>query len=406
MSLLNFTCLINVSDDSVFDFAWVVDLPTDPSGNNLTAVGYSIAVIVTLFFLIGVPWNLFVICTIVRKKLYSNPTIMSLLNLAITNLLFGLLVMPFNIITGFSGEYLFGSTDKVRCHVCQTGILLVVLPWVSIYTTTLMSIDRFIYLKRPMKYSTLITPKRMLIVIVIIWILCIIVSLPPLFGFGEVKFSYQVSTCAPFVVGMTHVAPNYFYIVFLTAILLIPLICLFVMYISVVVIIRKSILAKYQRSVAINQDAQGAENLTSIANQKKAAQLRLARLFAAIFTANLITWLPITVLALTGAIGGTEHIPNFMYTSAYLSFLSETVIHPVLESALIREVRMIISGYLKYWKEKMKCCQCKRETIACTSSLSASGNEVDLTNLSSKTIRVNVNSLLDHPDKPPSPESA
>ena len=372
MSIFNFSCLRNVSDDSVTDLAWVVDYPNDFSASNLRAIGYFTSVIVTLFFLIGVPWNLFIICTIVRKKLYySNPTIVLLLNLAITNFLLGLFVMPFNIITGFSGEYLFGSTDKVRCHVCQTGILLIVLPWVSIHTITLMSIDRFIYLKRPMKYGTLITQKRMLASVAIIWILCVILSLPPFFGFGEIKFAYQVSTCVPYVMGKTHVMQNFFYIVFLTAEALIPLTCLFVMYIIVVYIIRKSILVKFRRSVAMNQDTQGAENLNSIVNEKKVAQLRLVRLFTAIFTANLITWLPIVVLALIGVIAGTRHIPVAVYTFAYLSVLSETVIHPVLEAALIKEVRVILLGYLKYWKEKMKCCHCRRETIACKSSLSA-----------------------------------
>ena len=159
MSLHNFSCFQNVSKDSVTETGWIVDHPDDPIFD-LKGNGYATSVIVSLIFLTGVPWNLFVIRTIVRKKLYdNNPTIMLLLNLAITNLLLGLLVMPFNIITGFSGEYLFGNNDIDRCHVCQTGVFLIILPWLSVHTISLMSFDRFVYLKWPLNYAILITPK-------------------------------------------------------------------------------------------------------------------------------------------------------------------------------------------------------------------------------------------------------
>ncbi len=183
--------------------------------------GYATSAIVSLIFLIGVPWNMLVICTIVKKRLYSNPTIMLLLNLAITNLLLGLLVMPLNIIAGFAGEYLFGKTDAIRCHVCQTGVFLILLLWVSIHTLSLMAVDRFIFLKRPLDYKVLVTPKRMLVAI-IIWIICTVVSIPPLFGFGEIKFSFTVSTCVPNLVGMTHMAPNYYYYTLLLVAGLLP----------------------------------------------------------------------------------------------------------------------------------------------------------------------------------------
>ena len=190
MSLFNFSCLRNVSQDSITEISWIVDHPDDPDFDT-RGNGYATAVIVSLIFLTGLPWNLFVICTIVRKKLYSNPTIMLLLNLAIANLLLCLLVLPFNIITGFSGEYLFGNSDTVWCHVCQAGVLVIVLPMVSVHTITLMSVDRFIYLKRPLKYSVLITPNRMLAAIVIIWVICTAISLPPLFGFGAIVYSHM-----------------------------------------------------------------------------------------------------------------------------------------------------------------------------------------------------------------------
>ena len=349
MSLLNFSCLRNVSQDFVTDIGWIVDHPDDPD-SDLKGNGYATAVIVSLFFLTGVPWNLFVIVTIMMKKLYSSPTLMLLLNLAITNLLICLLVMPFNIITGFSGEFLFGDTDAVRCRVCQTSVVLVILPWVSMHTIALMSVDRFIYLKKPLKYSTWITPKRMLCVIVTIWILCTVMSIPPLFGFGEIKFTYTFSACSPYLVGRTHIAPNFYYILLLTAEAIVPITSLFIMYFCVMYIIRKSMFARFQRSAEVTQADTEGDVKTKIAKEKIKSQLRLARVFGAIFTANMLTWLPMVALALTGAIARTA--PTILYNITYLSFLSQTVIHPILEVVLIRDMREIITSCVNCCRRK------------------------------------------------------
>ena len=99
---------------------------------------------------------------------------------------------------------------------------------------------------------------------------------------------------------------------------------------------------------------QGTEGMaTRIANEKRNSQLRLARLFGAIFTANMLTWLPMVALALTGAVVDPLNISTAMYSFAYLSFLSETVIHPILEAFLIKEARETLSGYLSCCKRKI-----------------------------------------------------
>ena len=356
MSLVNFSCLRNVSKDSVTEIGWIVDHPDDPNTDTVGA-GYATSVLVSLIFLTGVPWNLFIICIIVKKRLYSNPTIMLLLNLAITNLLLGLLVMPFNIITGFSGEYLFGSTDEVRCHVCQTGIFLTLLALVSIHVISLMSIDRFFFLKWPLQYKDLITVKKMFTAIAIIWIICTVISLPPLFGFGEIKFTFRLSTCWVTSVGMTHIAPNYYYALLITTEALVPIFVLFILYIWIICIVRKSVVDKLRRSrtnrAADTQESEQDEKVSSI----RSTQLRLVRVFVMIFSANLLTWLPIAIMAMTGAIVGAELIPASIYVFPYVSFLSETVIHPMLETCLIKEVRVIAVNYVGWCGRKIKLCQ-------------------------------------------------
>ena len=112
------------------------------------AVGYLCATVTLLYFLIGVPWNWFVIAAILLKRLYENsPSVVLLVNQAASNLLICLVVLPFTFITGFSEEFVFGSTDAARCAVCQLGILAVTLTAVSLITMSLLALDRLTYLK-------------------------------------------------------------------------------------------------------------------------------------------------------------------------------------------------------------------------------------------------------------------
>ena len=340
MSNYNFSCFVNVSSNSTSDFAWIVKHPD----NEVPGVGYGVAAVVSLLLLLAVPWNLLVIIAILRKRLYTQPAVMLLLNLTVTNLLFSLLVMPFNIFAGIKGEYVFGNSDQQRCAVCQTGIFVIILPWVSLHTLALISVDRFIYLKRPMKYSTIVTKWRMLVTIAAIWVLCTVLALPPLFGFGEINFAYTVATCVPILVGETHIAPNYIYVSLLLTEVSIPIIILFVMYVWIVCIIRSSLIRKLKRSLSLSKkNKKKAKSVKSIAASRAHAksQQRMVWLFGAIFTANIVTWLPMVGLAISVAVLGTA--PSLAYTIPFLTYLSETVIHPVLVVCLMRDIKSDIS---------------------------------------------------------------
>jgi hypothetical protein len=80
--------------------------------------------------------------------------------------------------------------------VCQANaISMIVLVLVVVYTVALMSVDRAVYLKKPLMYDNIITSWRMLVAITILWIFCIAISLLPLFGFGRVDYHTPTLTC-------------------------------------------------------------------------------------------------------------------------------------------------------------------------------------------------------------------
>lgn len=348
----NFSCLVNVSQDSLTKSAWILEPPNDHDFD-MRSAGYVTAVLVSLIIMTGVPWNLLVICVVISKKLYNNPAIMLLINLTVANLLMCLLYMPFMAITGFSGEFLFGSTDAVRCRVCQTSIIFTTLIFAILGTLSLMSIDRLLYLKKPLTYPSLVSPKRMLVCIFIIWVLVAILSLPPLFGFGEIKFRLKQSNCNVDFTGRTQIAPNYFYLMILIAIVLTLISILIVMYIWIICIARKTLLGRLQKMH--KTDIESTIREEGVACKKRNTELRLVRLFVAIFTAHLLTWTPMIIFSITDAVFGKPYISASLEVAGFTLVLSEVVIHPILQVSLIKEVRESVFGCFGTCKKMCSC---------------------------------------------------
>ena len=67
---------------------------------------------------------------------------------------------PLHYCQRYSLEFVLGSSD--RCIFCSTGSVNVTLSIVSSYTLALMVVGRLLYLKKPLHYSSIVTPARVL----------------------------------------------------------------------------------------------------------------------------------------------------------------------------------------------------------------------------------------------------
>ena len=67
------------------------------------------------------------------------------------------------------------------------------------------------------------------------------------------------------------------------------------------------------------------------------SQLQLVKVFGVIFTTSLLTIFPTTMVVILGAISRFL-IPQSFFLIAYITILSKSVIHPVIESYMTREI--------------------------------------------------------------------
>ena len=144
--------------------AFPANFCTSPSSSNVTQEYWSLdgeeitralvtAVYLVFCELLGLPWNILVLVTVIKEKLWNQPNIILLVNLIVADLFIVLFPTPLLITTGFAGEFILGSSDEERCHRCFVGFFLIIPLMNSIFTVTMMSLDRFFYIYTPLKYE-------------------------------------------------------------------------------------------------------------------------------------------------------------------------------------------------------------------------------------------------------------
>ncbi|XP_006818880.1 adenosine receptor A2a-like [Saccoglossus kowalevskii] len=112
--------------------------------------------------------------------------------LASADLCFGIFVAPF-IVAGFLGDW---YTDPYLCNF--SGVITTLFPAAANVTLCFVSIDRLLFVRKPLRYQEYWKSPRCIVAICYVWIHALIFpTLPPLFGWGKYIHHPAVNTCIP-----------------------------------------------------------------------------------------------------------------------------------------------------------------------------------------------------------------
>jgi len=346
----NFSCLDeSLSKDFVTEEVWSLDLE-----NPATTGALATSVILVSFMVLGVPWNAIVLGTLIKDRFYKEPSSFLLFNLTLVDLLTCILVMPILAAPGLGGgRFTLGRSDYQLCVTCYFGVMVVIcLLYVSMHLQALMSVDRLIYLLRPLHYHNMISTPHMAIFIPIIWLISASLSIPPLFQLGEIGFSQNVGTCSPLLTTHTSVGPSIFYIPLLVLELVLPVSIILVSNVWLVAVLCKSSKKKLEMTRVSTSESNTEINQRAKSNYTK-DQLNTVLMFGLILVSNMITWAPILISILYIAGRSESDSPPVVFSLIYICFLSQSVIHPMLEACLMAGVRQSIKDSIhKCWKKK------------------------------------------------------
>ena len=326
---MEFACA-NFSQDSVT--LWLWSISPQYRAANLTLSAFLI-----LFMLIGIPWNLLLIVIIIKKRLFKKPAVLLLLNLAVTNLLL-CVAMPMMIIPALAGEFIFGQSDYARCRVCYLSLIMSILLLMSVHNIALLSLDRFLYVKKPLQYKNIVTIKRVAAILTFCWVLFTAFSILPVFGVGEVDFVQILPACTLNFDARGLNVNFIYYWVFSIGSCLAPVIIFLSTTTWMVCIVLKNMRKVYTRA---KKNSLGGRNVSAAHTRAKYAkdQIRVVQIFMALFLFSLATWLPI-LITLTMVNAADVFVLEFT-TFSFLCLLSQPVVHPILQMLLLRDVRTV-----------------------------------------------------------------
>ena len=314
----------------------------DPEADNGSSVRITMSVFLILFVVIATPCNILVIGSIVKQRLFKQPTILLFLNLLVANTLFCIIhLVPFGIVTSVAGEYILGSTDFIRCCACLVdGVILIFLSIGIGWSIVFISVDRFVYLYKPLRYSNIITIKRTVIMIVIAWIYTIAFSIPPLFGFGGFALAGKfLPVCSPYSTDEEGRLNQYWWLLIFA--MIIPLLLtVTVMNVWILQIICKNIRRNRCRSKNLSRE----EASRSYSNTQK-QQIWLFQVFGALFIANILIYIPLIAYILAITITKRKSFLELL-TFVHIAFNSQTVVHPLLQALFIKDIRALIKRFL------------------------------------------------------------
>ncbi|GAA50114.1 5-hydroxytryptamine receptor 7 [Clonorchis sinensis] len=187
--------------------------------------GIIVAIVLLLLSLLTAFGNMLIGIAILIVRRLRNPANLLLFNLAASDFLISVIVLPFAIVQQVRGYWPFNEL------LCDLYIVFdVLLCTASILSLCAIAVDRYFAITRPLTYASSRTIKRMLIMIIVCWLMAALISIPPFFGLQE-----KVSI--PYHCGYTDDLTYQVYATF--AAFYIPLIVMLVLYGRVYAIVRK-----------------------------------------------------------------------------------------------------------------------------------------------------------------------
>lgn len=141
-----------------------------------------VSIILTLMIVGTVIGNALVCIAVFMVRKLQTPSNFLIVSLAVSDLFVALFVMPLALLFEITQKWQLGN------ELCDAWTSLdVLLCTASILNLCMISVDRYLVITRPLQYAMKRTPRRIALLITLVWLLSAVISIPPLFGWKKVR---------------------------------------------------------------------------------------------------------------------------------------------------------------------------------------------------------------------------
>ncbi|KAF4109856.1 adenosine A2a receptor a [Onychostoma macrolepis] len=302
--------------------------------NNVFNVLYMILEL--LIALLSILGNVLVCWAVGLNSNLQSITNFFVVSLAVADIAVGVLAIPFSIVisTGFCANF-YGCLF-IACFV-------LVLTQSSIFSLLAIAIDRYIAIKIPLRYNSLVTGQRARGIIGICWALSVIIGLTPMLGWHKDHLKEALNgTCPPGMMACLFedvVVMDYMVYFNFFACVLLPLLLMLAIYLRIFMAARHQL--KCIESKAISCELKSRSTL-----QK---EIHAAKSLAIIVGLFAVCWLPLHIINCFTLFCPTCKRPPvlIMYLAIILSH-ANSVVNPFIYAYRIREFRYTFRKIVRY----------------------------------------------------------
>ncbi|XP_040041941.2 alpha-1D adrenergic receptor [Gasterosteus aculeatus] len=162
--------------DQLFPNDSIATCPNFTVDSQVVGVG----IFLFVFISVAILGNILVILSVVCNKHLQTVTNFFIVNLAMADLLLSIIVLPFSASLEVLGCWVFG---RVFCNIWAAVDVLCCTA--SILSLCVISIDRYIGVKHCLKYPTIMTEKKAIAILGLVWVSSAVISVGPLLGWKE-----------------------------------------------------------------------------------------------------------------------------------------------------------------------------------------------------------------------------
>ncbi len=136
----------------------------------------AVTIVLVILIILSVAGNLLICSAFVIQPRLRRALYLPVLSLAVADVMCGLVAMP----SYLAKKHVFGGKkEQVVCDISRYSYFLT--EYASVFSLTIISVDRALAIIRPLKYETTVTSHRMKAVLACAWCWAIIVSALPFF---------------------------------------------------------------------------------------------------------------------------------------------------------------------------------------------------------------------------------
>ncbi|KAM9319446.1 adenosine receptor A1 [Gastrophryne carolinensis] len=308
-----------------------------------TSVSLTVYIVIeVLIALVSVLGNILVIWAVIVNQALRDTTFFFIVSLAVADIAVGALVIPLAIIISIGLETEFYSCLMVAC-------IMLILTQSSILALLAIAVDRYLRVKIPTSYRSVVTARRAVIAITGCWVLSFIVGLVPMFGWNNINnlrkeknstYGEIIITCGfETVISMEYMVYFNFFVWVLP-----PLVLMLIIYLEVFNLIQKQLNKKVSSNSKDPQKYYGKE-------------LKIAKSLALILLLFALSWLPLHVLNCITLFCQSCETPMIITYIAIFFTHGNSAMNPIVYAFRIEKFQ---STFLYIWK-KYFCCKSSRE---------------------------------------------